>query len=58
MRIQWPRSRHDFQMMMCSVGSARPLVEAGKIRAIATSGKSRPTAFPNVPTFQESGYPD
>ena len=49
---------NDFQMMMSSVGSARALVQAHKILPIATSGKSRAAAFPDVPTFQESGYPE
>jgi tripartite-type tricarboxylate transporter receptor subunit TctC len=47
---------NDFQMMMSSVGSARPLAQAQKIRAIAASGTRRAAAFPEVPTFAESGY--
>jgi tripartite-type tricarboxylate transporter receptor subunit TctC len=49
---------NDFQMMMSSVGSARALAQAHKIVPIAASGKARPVAFPEVPTFQESGYPE
>jgi tripartite-type tricarboxylate transporter receptor subunit TctC len=49
---------NDVQMMVTSVGSARPLLDTGKIRALAASGKTRSLALPNVPTFQESGYPE
>lgn len=49
-------AENDVQMMVTSVGSARPLLDAGKIRALAVSGKARSPALPDVPTFQESGY--
>jgi len=32
------------------------LVKAGKARLLATAGAKRASAFPQVPTFRESGY--
>lgn len=40
-----------------SVPSSRPLVEGGKLRAIAIAGDQRSQALPNVPTFSEAGLP-
>ena len=38
--------------------TAAPFVQAGKLRAIGTTGKSRSTIFPNIPTIAESGLPN
>jgi tripartite-type tricarboxylate transporter receptor subunit TctC len=35
---------------------AKPLVDDGKVRALAVAGPSRIPAWPNVPTFNELGY--
>jgi hypothetical protein len=35
---------------------AKPLVDAGQVRAIAVAGPARIPAWPDVPTFQELGY--
>jgi len=40
-----------------TLSTAGPHIEAGKLRALATSGLTRMTAMPNVPTVAESGFP-
>lgn len=40
-----------------SMPSALPYVQAGRLRAIAVSGRQRSPLFPNVPTVAESGLP-
>ena len=42
-------------MQFAGISSARQHVEAGKLRAIAVTGKQRNPAMPTVPTFEESG---
>src|SRR5262249_5893360 len=37
---------------------AVPLVNDGKVRALAVTSKARTQALPHVPTMAESGYPD
>ncbi len=44
----------DGDFMMSFPSQAGPLVEAGKIRALASAGDSR--VFPDVPTLKELGY--
>ena len=39
------------------VPSALPLIRAGKLRALAVTGRQRAEALPEVPTMIESGYP-
>ena len=40
-----------------SIASARPLIEAGHIRAVAVTGSQRTAAAPDLPSFGELGYP-
>lgn len=45
-------------LMVVDTVAAMPMIKAGKIRALATFGKSRLTALPNVPSLMELGYAD
>ncbi|HEY1614913.1 MAG TPA: tripartite tricarboxylate transporter substrate-binding protein [Rhizomicrobium sp.] len=45
-------------MAFYSVASAAPLVNAGKIKALALTGSRRAPALPDTPTLQELGYKD
>jgi tripartite-type tricarboxylate transporter receptor subunit TctC len=42
-------------MQFGGISSARPLIAAGKVRAIAVTGDKRDAAAPDVPTLQEEG---
>lgn len=45
------------QSMFSSPGAVLPNIRAGKLRALAVSGKTRLAALPDVPTFAEAGLP-
>lgn len=45
----------EVQAYFDGVGSAKPLVDAGRVRALAVTGASRSALLPNVPTLGESG---
>lgn len=45
------------QVMFATLGGARPLIEAGKLRPIAIATKERSKLLPNVPTMSEAGVP-
>jgi tripartite-type tricarboxylate transporter receptor subunit TctC len=47
----------EVQMTFDTLGTSLPLVRAGKVRALAISGKQRSPELPDVPTMQELGYP-
>ena len=44
-------------MVMGEMGSAKPLVTSGQLRALAVTGSKRNPSVPDVPTFAEAGYP-
>ena len=43
------------QMMFDSVPTMAPLIQAGNVRALATTGKTRSAILPDVPTLDEAG---
>lgn len=45
-------------MYFCPISTALPLVQDGKLLALAVSSAKRATALPNVPTTIEGGVPD
>ena len=47
----------NVQMMFDAITTMAPLAQAGKVRAIATSGKTRSAITPDVPTMSEAGVP-
>ena len=46
------------QFMGGSIGAGLPMVQAGRLRAIAVMARQRMAAAPEVPTFAEAGMPD
>jgi len=44
-------------LMMADLAAARPLIQAGKLRAIAVPANQRSDQLPDVPTFGEAGGP-
>ena len=44
-------------LMMADMAAARPLIQAGKLRAIAVPANARSEQLPDVPTFGEAGGP-
>lgn len=47
----------DVQMAFASIAPAMPLVEAGKLRLLAVTPKTRSAAVPATPTIAEAGLP-
>ena len=45
------------EMMFDAVTTMNEQVKAGKVKALATSGKTRSSVMPNVPTVSEAGVP-
>lgn len=45
----------QIQTMLLTIPAVMGHIQSGKVRAIATSGKRRTPALPNLPTFDEAG---
>src|SRR5690606_35144910 len=45
----------DTDLMFTGLSAARPLVESGKLRALAITGEDRSPVMPDVPTLKEAG---
>lgn len=45
-------------VMFAVIGGAAPLLNAGKLKPLAVSGRTRNPLVPNVPTFAEAGFPN
>jgi tripartite-type tricarboxylate transporter receptor subunit TctC len=48
----------QIQALASAPGVFKPHTDAGKVRILANWGAERVSAFPDVPTFKELGYPD
>ncbi|WP_170217168.1 Bug family tripartite tricarboxylate transporter substrate binding protein [Variovorax gossypii] len=44
------------QALCDNVGTVRPFIQSGKVKALAVSTRQRAEALPNVPTFEEQGF--
>jgi tripartite-type tricarboxylate transporter receptor subunit TctC len=47
----------QIDIMWADLVSAIPMVKAGKLKALAVTGKRRVSALPDVPTMEEAGVP-
>jgi tripartite-type tricarboxylate transporter receptor subunit TctC len=47
----------NIQLAFSSIVGALPLTSDNKIRAVATTGRRRPTAYPDIPTLDETVLP-
>jgi tripartite-type tricarboxylate transporter receptor subunit TctC len=47
----------QIEMMFDSVPTMAPMIEAGRVKALGTSGRVRSPVLPDVPTLAEAGIP-
>lgn len=47
----------EVQMMFSSLGEAKPMIQAGRIRALAVTSSTRSPLMPELPTLAEAGVP-
>jgi tripartite-type tricarboxylate transporter receptor subunit TctC len=50
-------ARNDVQLAQAAPAAAKPLIDAGQIKAIVTLGSQRLAFLPDVPTSTEQGFP-
>ncbi len=50
--------QNEIQFIFDTIPGSRGLVEEGRLRALAVTGRERAPLLPNVPTIAESGLPD
>ena len=49
---------NDVLYTSTNISNPLPLIKAGKLKAIATTGSKRPSELADIPTMQESGFPN
>jgi tripartite-type tricarboxylate transporter receptor subunit TctC len=47
----------QIEMMFDSVPSVAPMIQAGRVKALGTTGKVRSAILPDIPTLSEAGVP-
>ncbi|MDH4174082.1 MAG: tripartite tricarboxylate transporter substrate-binding protein, partial [Betaproteobacteria bacterium] len=56
-RRAWSILSGQVQMMFDAITTMAPQAQAGKVKALATSGRARSSVLPDVPTVAEAGVP-
>jgi tripartite-type tricarboxylate transporter receptor subunit TctC len=47
----------DVPLMMADVATSLPMIRSGKVRALALAARTRSALLPDVPTFEQAGFP-
>jgi tripartite-type tricarboxylate transporter receptor subunit TctC len=50
-------SENRIQLLSSSLAAVTPMMNAGKVKVLAVTGRKRAPSAPNVPTVREAGYP-
>ena len=50
-------SGNEIQILVNTILTARPLIDAGKLRLLAVTSRNRSAVLPDIPTVAESGVP-
>lgn len=48
----------DIQFITDAISTAAPMVQSGRLKALAVTTATRSTVLPNVPTMKEAGFPN